>query len=106
MRAGKLRHRITLQSRTLLQNGLGENEETFNTYAAMWAEVIPTGGKERDFHSQIYAEASYKIITRKWYDISETDIILFKNKRLQIVAPPINIGERNYAMEIYCKEVD
>lgn len=46
MRAGRLRHRVTFQEKTLTQNEYGEAIETWADMATVWASVSPRGGRE------------------------------------------------------------
>lgn len=47
MRAGRLRHRVTIQHRTLGQDDAGALVETWATTAVVWADVRTVGGGER-----------------------------------------------------------
>lgn len=41
MKAGKLRHRVTIQTRTISQDGYGDAVETWTSGDTVWAEVTP-----------------------------------------------------------------
>lgn len=46
MRLGKLDRRITIQQKTVSRTALGDESESWATLAAVWAEVVPTSGRE------------------------------------------------------------
>ena len=46
MRIGTLRHRVELQEPVENQDGYGEAERTYTTYATVWASVEPLSGRE------------------------------------------------------------
>lgn len=46
MRAGSLRHRVTIQSVSEAQNSIGESIETWGTFATVWARIDPLSGRQ------------------------------------------------------------
>lgn len=46
MKLGRLDRRITLQQKTVSRTALGDESESWATLAAVWAEVVPTSGRE------------------------------------------------------------
>lgn len=46
MRAGSLRHRVTIQQATESQNGFGEPIKSWSNLATVWAAVEPLQGQE------------------------------------------------------------
>jgi SPP1 family predicted phage head-tail adaptor len=47
MQAGRLRHQVALQSKTVSRDELGAEVETWSTIASIWAELDPYGLRER-----------------------------------------------------------
>jgi SPP1 family predicted phage head-tail adaptor len=47
MRIGRLRHRLELQSATMVQDASGEETETWATIDTIWGNVAPVGRAER-----------------------------------------------------------
>ena len=45
-RAGELRRRIVVQSKTDAQDTFGEADPTWGTLATVWADIEPMGGRE------------------------------------------------------------
>jgi len=46
MQAGLMRHRVTIQSNTPVQNSTGEEIDSWADAATVWAEVRPLSGQE------------------------------------------------------------
>lgn len=104
MRAGRLRHRVELQSLDQVQDSFGEQVKSFTTYATVWAEVNPLKGKEIEAAQQIFAEAECKIVIRYDERVTETDKIVFDGQDYEIgdVRDPY---ERKGYLEIMCKVI-
>lgn len=64
MRAGLLRHRITIESFTEGANEYGEPISTWATYATVWASKEDLSGREYFASQQINAEVSTKFRIR------------------------------------------
>jgi SPP1 family predicted phage head-tail adaptor len=47
MQAGKLRHQVTLQSKSVTRDEFGAEVETWSTVASIWAELDPYVLRER-----------------------------------------------------------
>lgn len=74
MKAGSLRHRITIQSRTLTQGVNGEPVETWGTYLADHpAQVTPLSGKEFIAAGAQRGQVSARVTVR--YDSGITELM-------------------------------
>lgn len=104
MRAGKLRHRITLQHNQPARNDLGEPQPAWVDYAMVDAEVAPLVGKEFFSAQQINSELSIKVRIRWRPGVKAGDQIVFKNRTLLIASPPINVNEKNHELVLMCRE--
>jgi SPP1 family predicted phage head-tail adaptor len=106
MRAGRLRHRIALQSVTgYTQDDIGGEKPVWTTYATVWAAVEPMRGEEEIRQISTTARLRYKVEIRYRSGILAEHRILFGSTVLQIMGPPINVGSRNIRMELVCEEV-
>jgi SPP1 family predicted phage head-tail adaptor len=103
MRAGLLRHRIQLQSRTLAANSLGEPIETWSTYATVSARISPLSGRERWAAMQHAAETTHRIEIRAKAGIKAEDRIIFETRTFRIDAI-LDKDERGIEMQLLCKE--
>ena len=64
MRAGALRHRVTLQQATESQNSFGEVERVWTDVATVWASVEQLSGREFIEARQVDATLSTRIRMR------------------------------------------
>jgi SPP1 family predicted phage head-tail adaptor len=103
MRAGLLRQRIQLQSRTLSANSLGDPIETWATYATVSARIAPLSGRERWAAMQYAAETTHRIEIRARDGIKAEDRILFDDRVFRIDAI-LDKEERSIEMQLLCKE--
>lgn len=109
MQAGKLRHRVTIQSPAVTQNAHGQDEITWSTFASRHAaDVRQLTGRELWNAQQIKPEITLRVHMRwlsgvlakmrlVWHD-GTTDRVL------PIEAPPINPDGKKREMVLYCKE--
>ena len=109
MQAGKLRHRVTIQSSVVTQNAHGQDETTWSTFASRHAaEVTQLTGRELWNAQQIKPDISLRVSMRwlpgvlpkmrvVWHD-GTTD------RLLPIESPPVNPDGKKREMVLYCKE--
>lgn len=64
MEAGKLRHRVTIQDKTVTQDAYGAEVITWTTVATVWAAVEPLAGREFLEGRALDAEVSTRIRIR------------------------------------------
>ena len=64
MRAGKLRHYITIETAADSIDGSGDVTESFSTLAQRWASIEPLSGREYFTAQQEASEVSHKIRLR------------------------------------------
>ena len=65
MQAGKLRHRIIIQSVTLVDDAVGQPQETWTTHATVWSHIEPLRGREYWDAQQAQSEATHRITIRR-----------------------------------------
>ena len=106
MKAGKLRHKITVQKVTETLSGFGEPVQTWATFKTLMASVETTGGREFEALAQTHGELSHLIKTRYSSGITSKMRVIFKGRTLQIIAPPSNIGETSRTLKILCQELE
>lgn len=91
MRAGKLRHRITIQRKSLTTDDYGGPVESWADVAAnIPASIEPLSGRELVNAQAVNAEITTKITMRYLAGVTTADRITFegKNYNLQSVADP------------------
>ena len=106
MRAGRLRHRIQLQSSTRTQDAVGGATDSWATYKTVWGEVQPLRGQERILADQIQSEVTHKIRIR--YD-GDTSVLpehrAVARSRTFAINAVMNVFERDRERELHCTEL-
>lgn len=82
----RLRHRVTLQSRTLTANAAGEPVPTWSDVSPdpVRAEVIPTGGVESWRGMKVETSTSHVVTLRYWSQVTAEKRFAWGDKVLQI----------------------
>lgn len=84
VRIGDLRHRITIQSVSLVSDGQGGGTSTWTDVATVWAYVRPTSARERQFAEQIQYQRSHEVIIRHRDDVTQEMRFTFDSRIFQI----------------------
>jgi len=103
MRAGTLRHRIIIQSRTETRDDYGGTTPTWAAHQACWASVEPLRGKEKVNAEAIGANMSHKVRTRYVSAVEPEMRILWGTRVLEII-DVANLMEGDKVLEMMCKE--
>lgn len=104
MRAGQLRHRVTLQSFTATQNGYGEESRSYSDSATAWASIEPVTAAERLDGGQVSPSATHRIRFRERTDITPTMRLKFGTRTFEVVGPIMRPAERKIAVEVMVAE--
>ena len=102
--AGKLRHRITLQTPVEARNGYNEAITTWSTVATVWASVEPISGREFFAAEHVQSEVTHRVRMRWQSGITPDMRVLFDSRVLKVEAV-INYGERRTDLQLMCQEV-
>ena len=103
VRAGRLRHRVTIQSRSQSLNEYGEPSNSWASAGSVWAAVEPARqgeGKEADGRQ---ATATHLVTIRYLAGVDPTDRVVFGSRTLDIVGVA-NPEERNDRLLLTCRE--
>lgn len=84
--AGKLNHRVRLESLETSQDANGETVETWTHQGDVWANVSPVSGKEFISSAAMQSQIVARITVRYRSDIQATWRILFRNRYYNIEA--------------------
>jgi SPP1 family predicted phage head-tail adaptor len=88
---GDMRHRISIQRRTMSFNNLGHEQEDWQTIAnSVPAIVEELSGRELERAKQLAAEATHRVIIRVPQSLATSDRIVYRNRILEIRAKPEN----------------
>jgi SPP1 family predicted phage head-tail adaptor len=104
MRAGKLRHKVTIQDYTESQDSYGTVTKTWADYATVWASIEPVKGREFWESQQINAEVTAKVILRYLEGVTPKMRVKHGSRIFQVISV-INPEERNRELQLMVKEV-
>lgn len=102
MNAGKLRHRVTIQSPVETQNTYGEAEVRWQDVATVWAMVEPLRGREYFASKQMVSEIETRVVIRYMAGITAKMKIVHGADEY-LIETIINVLERNRELQLMCK---
>lgn len=104
MRAGELRHRVTIQKRD--DSGSAWNgTSTWHTYATVWANIEPIRGQEaEDSATKTEQSEITHLITMRYIRGVRTSMRISYEGRYFYPQVIRNVEERNYRLEIDARE--
>lgn len=105
MRAGPLRHRVTLESGSETQDSAGGIVLSFTTVATVWASVEPVRGKEYFAAQQVASDVTHLVRLRRQPGISPTTKwrVIFNGRKFDIESV-IEVLERRREWQLMCIE--
>lgn len=107
MRAGTLRHRITVQqlvANSPSQNAGGEPDESWTAVATRWASVDPLKGRELIAAQQVNSEVTGTIRMRHLAGATSKMRCVFGSRNYDVLAV-VNPDERNRETVLYVREL-
>jgi SPP1 family predicted phage head-tail adaptor len=109
MKAGKLRHRATLQQNTPTQNAAGQFLPSWTNVLGgsnqVWCEVLPASGREFEKYRQMVAELTHTVRMRYMPNALPTEKMRFLyGSRVLNIQSAVNVDERNKEMICLCVE--
>ena len=102
MKAGQLRHRITIQSYTTT-NTHGEITKTWSTFKTVWARIEPITGREWLESGIVEAEVTHRVTIRYLANVKPQMRIYYDSKYYDIMYIE-NTEMRDRQMILMCKE--
>ena len=107
LRAGQLRHKVTLESRTESRGSAGEVNQTWDAISAVWARVEPLSGRELERAQMLHAEVDYKVTIRHYQFVKagpdlRVKHILDGTTYYLYVRSVVNPDDHNIVNELYC----
>jgi SPP1 family predicted phage head-tail adaptor len=103
VRAGELRHRITLQARPATKDGLGQESDAFADVATVWAKVEPLAGRELLTAQQVLATVTHKV-TLRYRDGVTAKMRVLWGVRTFDVEVVLNLQEQDTELNLLCVE--
>jgi len=104
IRAGRLRHYVTVQQATETQDTDGGVIQTWATYGYTYAEISPKSGSEDFAAAGINASVVHEIRIRYLKGLVPKMRIVHGDRTFEIVGV-VNWGERDREMLLNCTEV-
>lgn len=103
MRAGPLRHRITIQKATETQNAYGEPVASWSEFVQASASVDPISSREYFSAQRENAEITHRIRMRYRPNITHKMRVKW-GERVFDIRSIINANSRNRSLELLCVE--
>ena len=109
MRAGPLRHRISIQSATDAQSDSGEVTKTWSTVTRWWASIEPLSGREYMATMQARSESLVRIRMRYYPALTTQHRIVFEDERADVartfeINDVLHLNERQRETHAMCRE--
>lgn len=81
---GDLRHRITIETLSLTPNDSGGQEESWSTFATVWAQITPVKAWEAMQQARIEMTVTHKIVIRELPGVTSTMRVAFGDRIFEI----------------------
>ena len=104
MKAGSLRHRVTIQRLTITQGPSGDLVETWADVATLWGAVEPLSGREYWQAQQVAAETSIRVRIRYRAGLDTTMRVIHDARTLEILSI-VDPEERHAELQLMCREL-
>lgn len=104
IRAGALRHRVTIERDTETRATDGGVVRVAATIDTIWAEVQPLTGREYFDAMQVNSDLTHKVRMRANTNVTTSDRIVHDSRNLHVISVR-DIDERGHEMVLLCKEL-
>ena len=104
MRAGRLRHRVTIQEKSAAQNTTGEEIATGADVATVWAAVEPRRGSEFAELERAGAQITTRIVMRYRDGILPEMRVVF-GSHVYDIRSVVHVDERGRELQLMCREL-
>lgn len=105
MRAGRMRHRISIMRPRIEADGEGAPDEHWQEHCRCWAAMEPLNGREYFESGADQAEVDVRFRLRWRDDISPDMEVRLSGRKFRIVSPPIDVMGRQKEMQLMCSEI-
>lgn len=104
MRAGNLKHKVTIQSIGTTTNSFGEIEQgDFQTFKIVWCSINPIRGSEKFLSNTDFAKTTHKIRIRYLAEVNASMRILWGSRVFNFIDVR-NAMESDKELEILAEE--
>ena len=101
MRAGDLKHRITIQEKEVTRGTAGGEDITWTAVATVWAAAEPIRGREYTALRAAQSEVTIRFRIRYRSDVDTAMRVLWKSVAYEIVEA-INVNAENEELQLLC----
>lgn len=107
IRAGKLRHLVTIQAPSETRDACGgEIPNGWTDFATVWASVEPLQGREYLAAAGVEARATTRIRIRYLAGVTAAMRVVFEDKVYQLVSPPIDPNKMHSELHLMTEETE
>ena len=101
--AGKLRHRVAIQTQATSVDTYGEPDQTWTTDETVWASIEPISGNEVDNGDGQTGIVTHRVFMRYTANATTKKRLLFGSRKFGIESV-LNHEERNEYLQLRCRE--
>jgi len=99
--AGKFDQRVTIQSKVVTRNSIGDEVVTWGAVAEAWARVEPLRGREWFAAAQEQSAVEYRVTVRYRAGITRDMRVMWRGEPLDVVSV-IDVNARRENLELMC----
>lgn len=105
MRAGTLRHKVSIQAHAGGRTAHGGTAQDYQEVAAVWGEVVPLSGRELEFGKAVDGRVSHRVTLRfgKNRDVTPRHRLVARGRTFNILSV-LNVDERDRTLVCLCEE--
>lgn len=104
MRAGQLRHQVTIERPQITRDTAGGEVTTWLPIATVYAGVETLSGREWVTANAAGGELSHRVRMRYFAGLESTDRLTYAGRTFHIEAV-LNTDERNVELVVMCREI-
>uniref|UniRef100_A0A3B0M4G7 Head-tail adaptor n=1 Tax=Arsenophonus endosymbiont of Trialeurodes vaporariorum TaxID=235567 RepID=A0A3B0M4G7_9GAMM len=106
MRAGRLRHRVTIQKKEITHGELGDERVTWVDVEEVWAEVKNVRGQDLTIFGNLIKETIIRVWMRYRPDVTIDNLMVYKGPNTRVSRFSIILvipDQRHSRLELICK---
>ena len=103
VRAGELRHRVTIERNAYAQDAItGEMVAAWQTFAVVWAQIIPLSGRDFVASAAEQSEVRARIVIRATVNVKAGMRIVYRGLHYAILAvlPDMDSGKEHLSLMV------
>ncbi len=101
--AGQLDQRVTIESKSVTRNAIGEEVETWSTFATVWARYLPARVDERLAGAQLQGDFEARFRIRRLAGLDAEMRVTWRGERYDLTGPAVPVDGRGGLMDLYVR---